>query len=168
MTTRYIGAMPKPILRQPALALVLLGAFAACRGDQGKPQKVAQSFQLGEQAPDEVPKMLNTDPPFRYPAALYARKVQGNVTLRLRIDTNGRALPDSTRVEEKSGYPELDSAAIKGASELQFVPAKRAGEPVPVTILFPVYFRHPEARPLPGDTILKQHAADTGAAGKAP
>ena len=27
---------------------------------------------------------------------------------------------------------------------------------VPVSILFPVYFRHPEAPPLPGDTILKK------------
>ena len=102
MTTRYIGAMPKLILRQPALVLLMLAAFAACRGDQAKQQTVAQSLQPGEQAPDEVPKMLNTEPPFRYPAALYARKVQGNVTLRLRIDTKGRALPDSTRVETKS------------------------------------------------------------------
>ena len=32
-----------------------------------------------------------------------------------------------------------------------------------MTILFPVYFRHPDAHPLPGDTILNrrgQHAAD--------
>lgn len=168
MTKRYIVPMPKPILRRTALVVAMLGALAGCRGEQGAPQKVAQTLQPGDQAPDEVPKMLNTEPPFRYPAALYARKVQGNVTLRLRIDTNGRALPDSTRVEEQSGYPALDSAAIKGATELQFVPAKRSGEPVPVTILFPVYFRHPEARPLPGDTILKLHAADTGAAGHAP
>jgi hypothetical protein len=28
------------------------------------------------------------------------------------------------------------------------------GEPMAVSVLFPVYFRHPEANPLPGDTIL--------------
>jgi hypothetical protein len=51
-----------------------------------------------------------------YPAALYARKAQGNVTLRLFVGSDGRAAPDIHSL--------------------------------------PVHFRHPEARPLPGDTIL--------------
>ena len=104
--------------------------------------------------PDELPALVTTELPFRYPAALYARKVQGNVTLRLYIDRDGRVSPDSTRVEVPSGYPALDSAAIHAAGDLRFVPAKAHGDAVPVSILFPVYFRHPEARPLPGDTIL--------------
>lgn len=111
--------------------------------------------------PDERPVMVNAELPFRYPPALYARKVQGNVTLRLFIDTDGRVLPDSTRVEESSGYGPLDSAAVKGSQELYFIPAKLHGEPMGVTVLFPVYFRHPEAAPLPGDTILTRHTADT-------
>ena len=61
---------------------------------------------------------------------------------------------DSTRIEESSGYVALDSAAVKGAQELRFVPAKLRGEPLPAAVLFPVYFRHPEAPALPGDTIL--------------
>ena len=130
---------------------MLLGAVACSKES---PQKVAQAFQAAASLPDEVPKMINTDLPFRYPAALYARKVQGNVTLRLRLDRDGAVLTDSTKVEEPSGYPALDSAALNGSRELRFVPAKLKGEALPVTILFPVYFRHPEARPLPGDTIL--------------
>jgi len=98
--------------------------------------------------------MVNKELPFRYPPPLYARKVQGNVTLRLFIDADGRVRPDSTRVEESSGYPSLDSAAVKGSQELYFVPAKLHGEPMGVAVVFPVYFRHPEAAPLPGDTIL--------------
>jgi TonB family protein len=133
-----------------AACLAVLGT--GCSKDA--PQKVAQAFQAASSAPDEVPKMLNTELPFRYPAALYARKVQGNVTLRLHLDRNGAVLADSSMIEEKSGYPALDSAALKGAQELRFVPAKLKGEPMPVTVLFPVYFRHPEGRPLPGDTIL--------------
>ena len=101
--------------------------------------------------------MVNKELPFRYPAPLYARKVQGNVTLRLFIDRDGRVLGDSTRVEESSGYTSLDSAAVKGSQELYFIPAKLHGEPIGVIVLFPVYFRHPEAAPLPGDTILKQN-----------
>jgi TonB family protein len=90
--------------------------------------------------------------------------VQGNVTLRLRVDRDGQVHADSTRIEESSGYPALDSAAVKGSQELRFIPAKLRGEPIPVTILFPVYFRHPEAHALPGDTILHRRGttSDTG------
>jgi protein TonB len=102
-----------------------------------------------------MPALLISELPFRYPGALYARKVQGNVMLQLRIDRDGRVVPDSTRLDETSGHYELDSAALNGSRELHFVPAKLHGEPVSVSILFPVYFRHPEARPLPGDTVLQ-------------
>jgi protein TonB len=138
-----------------AVLLALVGVTTACV-DKDTSQKVAQAFQAGTSSPDEVPQMLNTELPFRYPAALYARKVQGNVTLRLRIDGDGQVRADSTRIEESSGYAALDSAAVKGSQELRFIPAKLRGEPMPVTILFPVYFRHPDAHPLPGDTILKR------------
>jgi TonB family protein len=108
--------------------------------------------------------MVNKDLPFRYPPPLYARKVQGNVTLRLFIDADGRTRAESTRVEQSSGFGALDSAAIAGSQALQFVPAKLHGEPVGVVVLFPVYFRHPEAAPLPGDTILgMREAAGAGA-----
>jgi TonB family protein len=157
----YIGAMS---WLQPhrSLTVLTVGAFLAGAGqgcaDHETSQRVAQAFQAGTSSPDEVPKMLNTDLPFRYPAALYARKIQGNVTLRLRIDRDGQVSADSTRIEESSGYGALDSAAVKGSQELHFIPAKLRGEPMPVTILFPVYFRHPDAHPLPGDTILKRGA----------
>jgi TonB family protein len=106
--------------------------------------------------PDELPVMLNKEPPFRYPAPLYAQKVQGNVTLRIFIDRDGRVRPESTRVKESSGYASLDSSAVTGSQDLRFRPAKLSGEPMPVSILFPVFFRHPEAAPLPGDTVLKR------------
>jgi protein TonB len=159
----YIGRMSPSfvtLLVRPAV-LMALWIVAAC-GDHETSQRVAQAFQAGTPAPDEVPRMLNTELPFRYPAALYARKVQGNVTLRLRIDRDGQVSVDSTRIEESSGYAALDSAAVKGSQELHFIPAKLRGEPMPVTILFPVYFRHPDAHALPGDTILKRGATTTG------
>src|SRR5213075_3350368 len=82
--------------------------------------------------------VCSSDLPFRYPPALYARKVQGNVTLRLFIDRDGRPKNDSTRVEESSGLESLDSAAVRGSQELRFVPAKLHGEPMAVSVLFPV------------------------------
>lgn len=109
--------------------------------------------------PDVLPVMLNKDLPFRYPPSLYAKKVQANVTLRVFIDKEGQVVGESTHVAESSGIPSLDSAAVRGSGELRFIPAKTRGEAVPVSILFPVYFRHPEASPLPGDTILKRTGA---------
>jgi TonB family protein len=95
--------------------------------------------------------------PFRYPPALYAQRVQGNTTLRIFIDANGHVVPDSTSVAEPSGYPPLDSAAVVGSRTLRFVPAKKGGQGMPISILFPVYWRHPQAPPLPGDTILQRN-----------
>ncbi len=115
-------------------------------------RKMAATLKTGGVHPDEYPKVLNSE--FRYPAALYARRVQGNVTLRLHVNRDGLVTPDSTRIEETSGYAALDSAAVKGSQELRFVPAKLRGEAISTTVLFPVYFRHPEAHALPGDTIL--------------
>lgn len=133
-------------------ALVALCCAAACGSkDLRAPAWHARSSTV---RPDEPPAVLNTELPFHYPAALYARKVQGNVTLRLFVNRDGRIVPDSTRVDEPSGYPLLDSAAVSGARDLRFVPAKLHGEPVPITILFPVWFRHPQARPLPGDSAV--------------
>jgi TonB family protein len=71
------------------------------------------------------------------------------------IDRDGRVVPESTRIDEPSGFAAFDSAAVLGARDLRFVPAKLHGDAIPISILFPVYFRHPEARPLPGDSILQ-------------
>ncbi len=121
-------------------------------------EKLQNVFTATGARPDTMPVMRNREPPFRYPSALYAQKVQGNVTLRIFIDTAGRVHPESTLVVEPSGYPALDSAAIKGSQELIFIPAKKRSEPMAVSVLYPVYFRHPDAAPLPGDTILQRYA----------
>ncbi|MFL5528306.1 MAG: energy transducer TonB [Gemmatimonadaceae bacterium] len=116
-------------------------------------------FQTVGKQPDVAPVMLNKELPFRYPPALYAQKVQGNVTLRIFIDREGSIVADSTRIAETSGFTALDSAAMKGSRELKFEPAKTMGQPVPVSILLPVYFRHPDAPPLAGDSIIGREAS---------
>ena len=153
---------PKWIGARRLIAFVVAVATAGACVDKDQTQKLAKSFETGPQHPDEAPKMLNKELPFHYPQALFAKKVQGNVTLRLFIDRDGHVRPDSTQVVESSGYASFDSAAIRGSQELQFVPAKTKGEPQPVTILFPVYFRFPGAPPLPGDTVLKKSQGPKG------
>src|SRR6478672_4095266 len=125
--------------------LLLVTLIGGCKKGEGS----GLSFQTVGRQPDVAPVMLNKELPFRYPPALYAQKVQGNVTLRIYIDSNGAIVADSTRVAETSGFSALDSAAMKGSRDLKFDPAKTRGQPVPVSILLPVFFRHPDAPPLP-------------------
>lgn len=142
--------MPETLAR--TVAALLLIAFAGCKKGEGS----GLPFQTVGRQPDVAPVMLNKELPFRYPPALYAQKVQGNVTLRIFIDSDGSIVPDSTRIAETSGFTALDSAAMKGSRDLKFEPAKTQGQPVPVSILLPVYFRHPDAPPLAGDSIIKR------------
>lgn len=139
------------------LLLLLMGA-AGCKKGEGS----NLPFQTVGRQPDVAPVMLNKELPFRYPPALYAQKVQGNVTLRIYIDSNGAIVSDSTRVAETSGFSALDSAAMKGSRDLKFDPAKTRGQPVPVSILLPVFFRHPDAPPLPGDSIINRDSTAAG------
>ena len=103
--------------------------------------------------PDERPQMLNVDVPFRYPVTLYEQKIQGNVLLRLFVASDGLVVPESTRIIEPSGHPALDAAALAGVSQLRFRAARLRGTPMPVSLIFPVHFRHPEGPTLPRDSL---------------
>lgn len=154
--------MSKRLVLNGLLAAALV--MTACKKGEGS----GGTFQTVGRQPDVAPVMLNKELPFRYPPALYAQKVQGNVTLRIYIDSNGAIVPDSTRIAETSGFTALDSAAMKGSRDLKFEPAKTMGQPVPVSILLPVYFRHPDAPPLAGDSIIKRDSVAASSTAKAP
>lgn len=141
------------------MVAAIVSSVEACKKDAG----IGDSFPGIGPRPDVLPVMLNRELPFKYPPSLYTKKIQANVTLRVFIDKEGQIVPESTHVAETSGQPPMDSAAVKGSNELRFIPAKTRGRPVPVSILFPVYFRHPEAPPLAGDTILKKMGTGTPA-----
>jgi len=119
----------------------LLVAFAltACRGDHSSP--AGKTSQAAPPPESEAPVALNPDVPIAYPPALFEQKVEGDVTLRLFVDSTGKLLPESTRVAEPSGYPALDSAALAGSTTLRFAPAKRHGVAVATAFLQPVEFR---------------------------
>jgi protein TonB len=146
--------MLRTIGRTAAFGLPLAATLACI--DRDTAQAAVRSLQSGPPTPDTLPAMTNPELPFTYPPALYAQRVQGNVTLRIFIDSTGAVRPESTAVAEASGYPALDSAAVTGSRDLRFRPAKFGARPGGVSILFPVFFRHPQGAPLPGDTILRQ------------
>ena len=112
--------------------------LTACRG--GSQQSGSQPSQAAPPE-SEAPVALNPDMPIAYPPAQFDRKVEGDVTLRLFVDSTGKLIPESTRVAEPSGYAALDSAALAGSAALRFAPAKRHGVAVATAFLQPVEFR---------------------------
>ena len=90
---------------------------------------------------NDVPVAINGESPFQYPPELYDQGIEGEVRLRLWVDSTGHIAPDSTRVASSSGTPALDSAALAGASLLEFAPAHRSGIPVAAAFYQPVIFR---------------------------
>jgi len=133
--------------RFPAALMALL---AAC-GD-GAPATVSRDSALTVPVTvDDTPVALNAESPVLYPPELYARRIEGEVILRLYVDERGVLRPESTRVVESSGYPAFDSAATRGALQLRFAPARKNGVPVGTIFIQPVEFRHPSASVLRGE-----------------
>jgi protein TonB len=118
-----------------ALAAALAAAVAAC-GRGGGPDAKAGT---------EMPVAINSDSPFQYPADLFDQGVEGEVRLRLFVDAKGQVVADSTRVASSSGTPAFDSAAVRGAADLRFAPARRDGNAVGMAFFQPVIFRRPSA-----------------------
>lgn len=92
----------------------------------------------------DAPVPLDAQSPVEYPAALYDQAIGGTVVLRLFVTETGAVVPESTRVQESSGYPALDSAALAASPKLRYAPATRDGTPVAAPFTQPIIFRAPE------------------------
>ncbi|HEU5220380.1 MAG TPA: energy transducer TonB [Gemmatimonadales bacterium] len=117
---------------------------AACRGKPDSTLTLPADAGAAAVRRDEPPVALNAETPVRYPPALYQQRISGTVLLQLFVDENGKVAPESTRVQESSGYPALDSAALAAAPKLQYAPALRNGVPVATLFTQPIHFRHPD------------------------
>jgi protein TonB len=115
--------------------VALAAAVAACGRGGGADAKPGT----------EMPIAINSESPFQYPADLFDQGVEGEVRLRLFVDAQGRVLAESTRVASSSGTPAFDSAAVRGAAELRFAPARRDGKAMGMAFYQPVIFRRPSA-----------------------
>jgi TonB family protein len=116
---------------------------AACSGTPDSTVRLPENSATRKG--EDPPVMVNPQTPVEYPAALFARGIEGKVILRLYTDSSGTVAAESTRVAESSGYPALDSAALAAVPQFRFAPALRDGEPVAGAFLQPVHFRHPQA-----------------------
>ena len=141
---------PRYFAVRGAARLFLGGILAAGLAVSGCRRKSDSTLTLpagaGVAAPrrDEPPVALDPETPVRYPPALYQQRISGTVLLRLFVDENGKVAPESTRVQESSGYPALDSAALAAAPKLHYAPALRNGTPVATLFTQPIHFRHPD------------------------
>ena len=118
-----------------ALAAALAVALAACGRSGGADAKPGT----------EMPVATNGESPFQYPADLFDQGVEGEVRLRLFVDARGKVVAESTRIASSSGTPAFDSAAVRGAADLRFAPARREGKAVGMRFYQPVIFRRPSA-----------------------
>ena len=145
----------------PAITAIVV-ALAGRHGSAPRADSATGGGQAAPPPESEAPVALNPNVPIAYPPALFDQKVEGDVTLRLFVDSTGKLIPESTRVTEPSGYPALDSAALAGASALRFAPAKRHGIPVATAFLQPVEFRQVGTTRAGGGTVtLPPPAAPT-------
>ncbi|MDH3421474.1 MAG: TonB family protein [Gemmatimonadota bacterium] len=95
----------------------------------------------------EQPTPLFGDAPIEYPLQMWDQDMEGETVLRVRVDVVGDV--DSVEVLESSGYASFDSAAVAGARELRFTPARRDGKRITVWAEVPVHF---SKRPRPDST----------------
>ena len=94
----------------------------------------------------ERPMPLYGEVPIEYPLELWDQDIEGETTLRVRVTDVGRV--DSVVVMESSGHAAFDSAAIAGARDLRFRPARRNGKRIEVWAHVPVHFsKRPQPDP---------------------
>ena len=127
------------MISRPSIVIALL-SLAAC-GEQSEDPSTSD------------PVLLTRELPFVYPPSLYAARVEGDVALRLYIDSLGLVVQESTAVTEPSARAEFDSAAVAGAPYLEFQPARKDGARIGKAVVLPVKFRLPSADSLRPDTL---------------
>lgn len=127
------------------LSILALGALALGCGKAPDGAVDQPADQAAAPRRDEAPVPLDAESPVEYPLALYDQGIGGTVVLRLFVTAEGVVVPDSTRIQESSGYPALDSAALASAPRLRYAPALRDGQPVAAPFTQPIIFRPPVA-----------------------
>jgi protein TonB len=114
-----------------ASAALALGGAAACTGD----------------ADIDQPAPLYGAIPIEYPLSLWDQDMEGETLLRVRVTDTGQV--DSVEVLKSSGHVGFDTAAVRGARDLRFTPARKGGKRIEVWAKVPVHF---SKRPRP-DTM---------------
>lgn len=78
----------------------------------------------------------NPKPP--YPSASRRMGEEGEVRLRVQVDTAGHAR--QIEVYRSSGFPRLDQAALDTVKQWRFIPARQGDQPIPAWVIVPIQF----------------------------
>jgi protein TonB len=108
------------------VAAVQAGAQMAAQQADGPVEQQQASWSSPPRPPD-------------YPPLARRRDQEGEVLLRLDLDTQGRVT--AAQVLQSSGYPLLDRAALAAGSGWQLLPARINGVAVTSYVRIPVQFR---------------------------
>ncbi|MBM4183766.1 MAG: energy transducer TonB [Gemmatimonadetes bacterium] len=117
---------------------------------------IAAAGACAAEAEIEQPQPLYGEVPIEYPLHMWDQDMEGETLLRVRVSDVGAV--DSVEVVESSGYAAFDSAAMAGAHDLSFTPARRDGKRIAVWAEVTVYF---SKRPRP-DSLGLPAATPTG------
>lgn len=106
------------------------------KGPSQKAEKVLNPLRGAFRA---AKPQVHVNKPPHYPRVARQKGYEGQVVLRVHVDSQGRAT--SVRVIHSSGHPLLDEVARKAILRWRFDPARRFGQPVASTVQIPVVFR---------------------------
>lgn len=120
-----------PVARLPRIALLGLASLLLLAGcNQGADNQTPQILPT-------QPLAVKTPPP-PYPAELACDNIGGQVGLIMKIGADG--IPKNIRVEDGSGHPQLDRAAVDAVRTWVFQPGTSRGQPVETDLRVPVTF----------------------------
>lgn len=92
----------------------------------------------GDAAPADPPEPLFGSAEIEFPVELWDQEREGETLLMVLVNAMGGV--DSVYVAESSGHAAFDSAAVAGARELRFAPARKGERRVEMWARLPVRF----------------------------
>jgi len=121
-----------------------VAAAAAAADAAGSPAAEPRLPNAAPALPADTPPLRSAQadhrhcPPAPYPPALRERGIEGAVTLRVRVDTQGQ--PADVQVLSGSGFRLFDEAALRQVRSCRFQPATRGEAALESWVEFPVRF----------------------------
>jgi len=89
--------------------------------------------------PPRVDAAYLRNPPPVYPRLLQRRGVEGSVLVRARVENDGRC--SEVLLQESSGFPQFDAAALAAVQDWRFIPARQGAQAVVAWVEIPIDFR---------------------------
>lgn len=118
------------------------------RSDPARPETQPAPTPAAMEAPRVAPPLPVTQPRFNadyldnpkppYPSASRRMGEEGEVRLRVHVDTAGQA--QQIEIFRSSGFPRLDQAALDTVKQWRFVPARQGDQPIPAWVIVPIQF----------------------------